>query len=535
MSKRVLILGGGVAGLTAAHELLERGYRVCVLERQSIAGGKARSVWHEGLPAEHGFRFFPGFYKHLPDTMRRTPVGSGRSAFDHLEWSRLDRLAFMDGSRILTPPSFPRSLRMLWLSSSIPFRLLRKGLPLRDLLFFGGKLWRIVTSSFERRAGEYEKIGWMQFVQADERSQQYRDLLAVGPTRILVASKAEEANTKTLANVSMQLIFNTITPGETSDRLLDGPTNEVWIDRWLEDLRGKGLDYEFDQEVTRLVVEEGAIAGVEVGGPDGAARRLEADYYLSALPVEVMGRLASDELIAADPHLAGLRELRHHVNWMNGVQFYLAEDVRLNPGHIIVSGSPWALTGLSQQQFWSDYSLAEESDGRVHGCLSVDISDWNTPGLNGRRARDCSRQEVVEQVWAQLQQALPELRGIEYVSAFLDDDIVQAEDNPHHEINLEPLLVNRADSWRLRPEAWTALPNLFLASDYVRTYSDLACMEAANEAARRAVNALLERDGSDAERCEIFPLREWWLFAPLKWLDRRRYERGKPWSWLPLP
>ena len=25
------------------------------------------------LPGEHGFRFFPGFYKHLPDTMRRIP------------------------------------------------------------------------------------------------------------------------------------------------------------------------------------------------------------------------------------------------------------------------------------------------------------------------------------------------------------------------------------------------------------------------------------------------------------------------------
>ena len=33
----------------------------------SGAGGRA------DLPAEHGFRFFPGFYRHLPDTMRRIP------------------------------------------------------------------------------------------------------------------------------------------------------------------------------------------------------------------------------------------------------------------------------------------------------------------------------------------------------------------------------------------------------------------------------------------------------------------------------
>ena len=54
--------------------------------------------------------------------------------------------------------------------------------------------------------------------------------------------------------------------------------------------------------------------------------------------------------------------------------------------------------------------------------------------------------------------------------------------------NAEPLLVNLVNTWALRPEATTAIPNLFLASDYVRTHTDLATMEGANEAARRAVN-----------------------------------------------
>ena len=44
MPTRVIILGGGVAGMSAAHELIERGFEVVVLERGEIAGGKARSV-----------------------------------------------------------------------------------------------------------------------------------------------------------------------------------------------------------------------------------------------------------------------------------------------------------------------------------------------------------------------------------------------------------------------------------------------------------------------------------------------------------
>ncbi len=62
--RRVAVLGGGVAGLSAAQELAERGYRVTVYERNRALGGKARSMDVPGtarggrrpLPGEHGFR-----------------------------------------------------------------------------------------------------------------------------------------------------------------------------------------------------------------------------------------------------------------------------------------------------------------------------------------------------------------------------------------------------------------------------------------------------------------------------------------------
>ena len=44
MSIRVIVLGGGVAGMSAAQELIERGFEVVVLERRDIAGGKARII-----------------------------------------------------------------------------------------------------------------------------------------------------------------------------------------------------------------------------------------------------------------------------------------------------------------------------------------------------------------------------------------------------------------------------------------------------------------------------------------------------------
>ena len=80
---KVVVLGGGVGGMSAAHELIKRGYEVEVYERNKIyCGGKARSVNvpktnlqdpHKYLPGEHGFRFFPGFYKHITSTMKEIP------------------------------------------------------------------------------------------------------------------------------------------------------------------------------------------------------------------------------------------------------------------------------------------------------------------------------------------------------------------------------------------------------------------------------------------------------------------------------
>ena len=41
-NKTVVVLGGGVGGLSAAHELAERGFQVRVFERKPMFGGKAR-------------------------------------------------------------------------------------------------------------------------------------------------------------------------------------------------------------------------------------------------------------------------------------------------------------------------------------------------------------------------------------------------------------------------------------------------------------------------------------------------------------
>ena len=117
MNPKVIILGGGIAGLSAAHELIERRFDVEIYEVLPIAGGKARSFPLAGtgtegrkdLPAEHGFRFFPRFYRHVTDTMSRIPYGHGSVADNLVDTTRCE-LARYGRHTVDVPARSPRTI-----------------------------------------------------------------------------------------------------------------------------------------------------------------------------------------------------------------------------------------------------------------------------------------------------------------------------------------------------------------------------------------------------------------------------------------
>src|ERR1700733_1134536 len=164
---RVVVLGGGVAGLSAAHELAERGFEVVVLERRHRLGGKARSIQvpptrlgpdpHRVHPAdsagawapgEHGFRFFPGFYRHVIDTMARIPTGPGTTVADclvptsRLGISQYERPMFQFPSRFPPKPSDAATMLEGTLVAFSPV----VGLQPDELAHFVARIWQILTS-----------------------------------------------------------------------------------------------------------------------------------------------------------------------------------------------------------------------------------------------------------------------------------------------------------------------------------------------------------------------------------------------------
>jgi uncharacterized protein with NAD-binding domain and iron-sulfur cluster len=474
--------------------------------------------------------------------MKRIPFtvnGKKNSVFNNLTSTSRIMLARQGKAPIVTPASFPKSLSDIELIIK-DLHGIDSGLTSEEVHFFAERVWQLMTSSKTRRENDYERLGWWEYLQADRFSVNYQHLLVEGLTRTLVAAKAELASTKTGGDIFLQLFYCSTDPSVNTDRVLNGPTNEKFLDAWKDYLISKNVTIHQGESASHVNLnKDKTVKSVTITQANGKTKEVSGDYYIMAMPVERAAKLISDEMIEADTTLQYIKQLSTSVSWMNGLQYFLSEDVVINKGHVICSDSEWALTCISQVQFWEDYDITTKGNNNIKGVLSVDISDWFTAGTytTTKTANECTREEVEKEVRAQLKASLNFekviLRDDMIIDFYLDRDI---KEKPTSELNkeeledIEPLLVNSINTWALRPTADCYIPNLYFASDYVRTNTDLATMEGANEAARRAVNCILQKSESKAQSCEIWELKEPFCFDLMKWHDKQRYKKGLPWS-----
>lgn len=98
MTRSILVIGAGVGGIAAAAKLAQRGYRVTVLEKNRIPGGRCGQVEVEGHRFDTGATMFlmPEFYASAFHDL-------GERIEDHLDLTRVDptyRLRFGDGTKL---------------------------------------------------------------------------------------------------------------------------------------------------------------------------------------------------------------------------------------------------------------------------------------------------------------------------------------------------------------------------------------------------------------------------------------------------
>ncbi|MEA2224370.1 MAG: hypothetical protein QOH83_2746 [Solirubrobacteraceae bacterium] len=537
----VAVFGGGIAGLTVAHELAERGFDVTVYERRAW-GGKARSTEVPGsatggrrpLPGEHGFRVFFGFYQNTVDTLRRIPFESNpQGAFDNLV--ALPQLMFArDGGRhdlaLAIGAVDPAAYTPQEILDLIVGVLLETKLPADAVAWFASRLVIYLSSCDARRTGQWENETWTNFTRADRYGEDYRRILINTFTEFVQASKASTTSANFPCHVLECFVYNLLGLNSNGPliRALNRPTNEAFIDPWLGVLRGLGIGLRNHHELTGFELRGGRISGARVRSRHGAST-VRADWYVCALPVERARRMWSPAILAADPQLARMQRL--DTDWMSGMKFFLRARTPITKGTIGCADSPWAVTIVTQGQFWPVDFAATYGDGRAHDCLSAIVANWSAPGiLYGKPARECSPDEVVSEVWEQIKRHVNDTGR-----AVLTDDLLLSSDIDPGMLRRngrlvcdDPLVLPSAGQRPDRPDVTTAIPNLLLAGDYLKSEAEVANMDAASYNARRAANAILDGAGSHETPAKVIGTYRPPEWEPLKRIDAQRYARGQP-------
>jgi phytoene dehydrogenase-like protein len=116
-----VVVGGGLAGLSCAHDLARAGRTVHVVEAEEAPGGRARSVWHRGRPVDRGFQVLFRAYPRTRALLRSIglprrdlrPVAGGAVFVDGTGAQRLgtSRLA-VAGFSGLAPPDRAKLMRL---------------------------------------------------------------------------------------------------------------------------------------------------------------------------------------------------------------------------------------------------------------------------------------------------------------------------------------------------------------------------------------------------------------------------------------
>ncbi|MEI7824649.1 MAG: FAD-dependent oxidoreductase [Chlorobiaceae bacterium] len=290
--KSVLILGGGLAGLTAAKRLTDKGFQVKVLEKREIFGGKV-SAWkdEEGDWIESGTHCFFGAYSVLYDLMKEIKT-------DHAVVWKEHQLTYTlaDGKRFtFNTWDLPSPLHLL------PAIVKNGYFSFGEMAAFAKSLIPLALKK-EKYPPTQDHLTFAEWAHEKKFGNRLLDKMFRPMALALKFIPPEEISAKIILDVT-----------ETFYRLPDASRMGFLIGSPQEYLTQPLIDYSASKGAifkNRTVVEELLFDGTEINGVQlRNGEILTADYYLCALPIHNLKKVLPDSLKQHDPFFGNLDKL----------------------------------------------------------------------------------------------------------------------------------------------------------------------------------------------------------------------------------
>ena len=468
-----VVAGGGIAGVTAALLLAERGAKVTLLEREPQLGGRL-AAWPHTLPdgsrqlIEHGFHGFFRQYYNWREVLRRIDP----------------ELSFLRpaGDYPIVSPRWPEE-DFGGLPSRPPFNLLAlvarsPSLRMRDLRGIDGNATLpLLRYSREQTYRDYDHVPAGDFLDALGMPDRARSMLF----DVFAHSFFNLPETMSAAELIMQFHFYFLRNPE--GLAFDAPTQDYQTAIWsplTAQLEALGADIRTGAEVDHL---EPGWTVVLAGG-----ERIAADcVVLAADPGSARA------VVAASPDLAGVApRLTAQMKTVGTAAPYAVSRL-------------WTTSDFApHRSVFSGVSQAEELDSiSLYHRIERGAAQWarRTGGavveLHAYAGSD-KRTEFTDLMWSELGDLWPEARTM----TIIDHQERIGHDAPSFEIGSDAT----------RPGVLTDADGLYLAGDWVRMRFPSALMERAAASAALAVNEILRRRGTRPHQVYSVPVRG--LLAP---------------------